>query len=244
MPSPKSRIAQYLFDRRTIGNRLLPERLLDWLEIKLRPDNGDTYYGARASDYNAVRLQQAHWHEENKIVENLIDNIPELTTVLDVPCGTGRFFEFFSRKNLAVTGMDLSAEMLAEAARVLNGLDEDAFFDLRRGSATQMPFADSSFDLVVCVRFLRAIVSFGDAKKVIAEVARVSSRWAIFELDIRPEGKSRRSFPSDRVAMRDKLYMEEMRTLLSDYGLNLVSAHPLQTKGSSQFVLLAEKISD
>jgi SAM-dependent methyltransferase len=66
--------------------------------------------------------------------------------VLDVACGTGVLTrEAASRAGPtgAVTGLDLSPEMLAVAARLSPGLR------WQEGSAEALPFADQSFDAVV-----------------------------------------------------------------------------------------------
>ncbi len=66
--------------------------------------------------------------------------------VLDVACGTGVLTrEAASRAGPtgAVTGLDLSPEMLAVAARLSPGLR------WQQGSAEALPFADQSFDAVV-----------------------------------------------------------------------------------------------
>lgn len=66
--------------------------------------------------------------------------------VLDVGCGTGIHLEMYRTAGCAVYGIDTSPSMLAVARARLG---EDA--DLRLGDATQMPFEDGMFDLVVCM---------------------------------------------------------------------------------------------
>jgi SAM-dependent methyltransferase len=64
--------------------------------------------------------------------------------MLDMGCGRGRHAGVFSRNGLSVTGIDLSAESLAEAAkRVPEGHFE--VFDIRK------PYAQGCFDAVVCL---------------------------------------------------------------------------------------------
>lgn len=188
----KQALADYLLKPETLANRALPVKFLETVQARTQPPAGDSYYGSKASGYNAGRDRQPWWVEENRLVEALVETLPPLSNVLDVPCGTGRFFDFFASKGIAVTGLDSSSDMLAEAAILSSQLRENFVPDLHEGSAVALPFADSSFELVVCVRFLRSIISFGEAKKVMREIGRVSSRWALLELDIRPSGKKAR----------------------------------------------------
>lgn len=67
-------------------------------------------------------------------------------TVLDLPCGTGRFLPALAGEGRTLVAGDLSQPMLLAsteptARRV-------------RADATHLPFADASFDLVLCMRFL------------------------------------------------------------------------------------------
>ena len=86
------------------------------------------------------------------------------TRVLDVCCGTGIAAEEAVRRGAAVTGVDLSEDMIAAARG--KGLKAD----FRTGDAETLPFADTSFDSVVC-NF--GILHLPDPARAMAEVARV-----------------------------------------------------------------------
>src|SRR5579872_3412731 len=70
--------------------------------------------------------------------------------LLDVACGTGAFLREVKRNypRLRATGLDLSAPYLAVAGRRLADWSR---VDLREGAAEDMPFDDSSFDVVTCI---------------------------------------------------------------------------------------------
>lgn len=89
--------------------------------------------------------------------------------ILDVACGPGIVTAALARRARAVTAFDLTPEMLAKARQLCAaaGLANVTF---REGSATEMPFADASFDGVVT----RLSVHHFDApRRVLAEIARV-----------------------------------------------------------------------
>jgi SAM-dependent methyltransferase len=91
--------------------------------------------------------------------------------VLDVGCGTGIVArQVASRLGArgAVTGVDLSPNMLAVA--LATAAREGVAIEWREGSAEQLPFPESSFDLVLC-QF--ALMFFADKAAALAEMRRV-----------------------------------------------------------------------
>jgi len=87
--------------------------------------------------------------------------------VLEVAIGTGRNLPYYP-SDVTLTGIELSPAMLAVAQQRAAELGREV--ELRRGDAEALPFADASFDTVVCTLSLCAIPDHG---KAIAEMARV-----------------------------------------------------------------------
>ncbi len=84
--------------------------------------------------------------------------------VLDVGCGTGRYLGLYPGDNQMV-GADLSTAMMVEARQK----KPSAFFV--SASADQLPFPDSSFDVVMSVRVLQHL---RDQQAMVSEMARVT----------------------------------------------------------------------
>ena len=89
--------------------------------------------------------------------------------ILDVGTGTGRAALLFARAGAVVTGIDASEEMLAIARD--RARTESTTVRFERGDAHELPFADRSFDVVVC---LRVLMHTPDWPRVIAELCRVA----------------------------------------------------------------------
>ena len=87
--------------------------------------------------------------------------------VLEVAIGTGRNLPFHPA-GIRLTGVELSTEMLAIARQRVQELGRE--IDLRQGDAQALPFADESFDTVVCTLSLCGIP---DDRKAVAEMRRV-----------------------------------------------------------------------
>jgi SAM-dependent methyltransferase len=64
---------------------------------------------------------------------------------LELGCGTGVFLEKVAAGGASITGIDLSADLLARCAARMAGVPGVV---LVRGNAEQMPFPDASFDAV------------------------------------------------------------------------------------------------
>lgn len=94
---------------------------------------------------------------------------PSRGGILDVPSGTGRLSAALDAYGEPVTSVDLSSAMLSDrggARRV-------------RASVFQLPFADGSFDVVVCCRLLHHLHEATDVARATRELLRVSSRLVI-----------------------------------------------------------------
>jgi ubiquinone/menaquinone biosynthesis C-methylase UbiE len=178
---------------------------------------GDSYYNRVAQNYEAKRTQQSWWHVEQDAMQELLAELPRGLEVVDIPFGTGRFVPFYQDNGYRVAGLDASADMIAAAQTALG--DRFEGLDVRVGDAGALPFADKSFDLLVSTRFLRDIVVFSDAKKILREFARVTKTYAIIQLGHhRHEGFE----PSDDVPMGGWLSAEAVSDLLAENGFRII----------------------
>lgn len=94
----------------------------------------------------------------------IYDNVHRGSSVLDLGCGEG-MLALLKRKDVTLTGIDLSPELLAAAGR--NGYDRTYLATL-----TALPFPDASFDYVVSLDVL-GHVAFNEKDRVLAEIKRV-----------------------------------------------------------------------
>lgn len=104
--------------------------------------------------------------------------------VLDAGCGTGLWLEdLYARGSgrVALAGIDVSPLMIDDARRRLAaGVSPDTAVDLQVCSATKLPFADSSFDLVMANAMTKHLDEdpfmqfLMEAKRVLVPGGRVS----------------------------------------------------------------------
>ncbi|HEX6351491.1 class I SAM-dependent methyltransferase [Actinophytocola sp.] len=98
--------------------------------------------------------------------------------VLEVAVGTGLNLPYYPPE-IPLTGLDLSERMLDIARSRARGLARDV--TLRRGSAHELPFADATFDTVVCTLGLCAIPDHETAVDEMVRVLRPGGRLILVD---------------------------------------------------------------
>lgn len=116
-------------------------------------------------------------------VERIADALPGGTTVLDLPCGTGRFFPIFTRRGHRVFGGDVSRDMLAAVPNSRRG--SGGVLRLRC-EAERIPLPDQSVDTVLAMRFW-SFLPDAVRRQVLAEWRRVARRGVYVQVRFRAE---------------------------------------------------------
>jgi ubiquinone/menaquinone biosynthesis C-methylase UbiE len=139
------------------------------------------YGRSAARSYDATRESRRRWLRENEVVAGMLRDARG--SVLDVPVGTGRFLGLYRSLGLAVTGVDISEHMLAEARRRVRGGDKTT---LSVGDATSLEHASKSHDSVVCVRLLN-LMSEENMTRALLECCRVARSRVVLTIRLGPE---------------------------------------------------------
>ena len=123
-----------------------------------------------ASTYDAERFRGRRGAFVNRLEQRLLmramAGLPPGASVLDLPIGTGRMARRLAQAGYRVTGADISLPMLREA-------HANAATALLRADAESLPFANQSFDAVVCFRLMSHLPPQARAA-VLREMARVA----------------------------------------------------------------------
>jgi ubiquinone/menaquinone biosynthesis C-methylase UbiE len=141
----------------------------------------DKYYGPVASGYDAKRTADPKWTIEQAHIESMLDEIPSGDWVVDVPCGTGRFFSYYAKRGLLFHGVDRSVDMLKQAAYKV--VDQQKA-RLHHGDVRALPLADKSVDAAVMCRLTRWL-SPDDCQIALRELQRVARKRIIFTARVR-----------------------------------------------------------
>lgn len=158
------------------------------LRLPNRRIDADRYYGEAAAEYLKNRTHEPKWARENDIMEAWLSEYPEAWAVLDVPFGTGRFVPLYLARGMRVSGLDISRDMLSAAAQSLG--ERFAVCRTCVGSANNLPFPDTEFDLIVSCRFF-SLIAYDMAREVLAEFCRVGRSRIILTIRLGKDGTAR-----------------------------------------------------
>lgn len=148
----------------------------------------DFYRSAQvAEDYDFHRFSSPERQKRNArkwaAIRKALSRTRDVHTVLDLPCGTGRFTGALAREGYQVVGSDISHEMLLKAAAVEVGTQSGTAGGIRgylQANAEHLPLRDDSFDCVVCIRFMMH-VDPATRVRMLREFRRVSRRWLVVD---------------------------------------------------------------
>ncbi|MCG2769711.1 MAG: class I SAM-dependent methyltransferase [Anaerolineae bacterium] len=152
--------------------------LMSWLLVLVAEEAylGDRavafLYDRAAGVYDTVKARSAR-HDSRRVALPLaraLSGVPR-PLILDVATGTGRLpLLMASQRGFAgrIIGLDLSANMLAEARRKTEGLPDA--ISLLREDALTLSFGDNTFDAVTC---LEGLELFSRPEAALREMARV-----------------------------------------------------------------------
>ena len=93
-----------------------------------------------------------------------------LSKFLDLGCGLGRHSILFGKQGFQVSCFDFSEEALEKTEKWVQ--DEGLSFDYKMGDMLELPYADESFDAILCYLVINHTDTAG-VKKVLSEIRRV-----------------------------------------------------------------------
>lgn len=111
------------------------------------------------------------------LVDAVKDKSPK--RVLDVGCGAGQeLLPFLEKTSVFCVGVDAADELGKVTRELFRGKDFENRFAFVRSLGEKMPFADESFDVVLC----RVALPYMNNRTAIAEIARMLKTGGIFLL--------------------------------------------------------------
>jgi ubiquinone/menaquinone biosynthesis C-methylase UbiE len=197
-----------------------------------------------AADYDEHRFRTPKRMRRNarkwSAIQKALAMAEGTKTVVDLPCGTGRFTGHLASAGYQVVGSDISIEMMHQAAKQLSQGNIAGYV---RADAEALPFRSKSADCLMSIRFLFH-VDPDTRRRMLREFGRVSRRWIIadyrhkysFRYGVwklsRMLGLNRRPF--------ERVSVKSMKSEFEDAGLRVVKVFAVRRWLSDKWVVLAE----
>src|SRR5690349_9935784 len=199
-----------------------------------------------AADYDEHRFRTPKRQRRNArkwaAIQKALAKTTGVKTIVDLPCGTGRFTGHLARAGYQVIGSDISMEMMQQAAR-LESVQHANIAGYVRADAEALPFAAKSVDAIMSIRFLFH-VDPQTRRRMLREFGRVSRRWIIADYRhkysvrygvwklSRLLGLTKRPF--------ERVSVKSMKAEFEDAGLRVLKIIAVRRWLSDKWVVLAE----
>lgn len=133
-----------------------------------------------AANYERVRfsgpLGRYRWSREQNAVREAIDHVPPGSTILDCPCGIGRWLPLLAGRAKKIIAADISESMLSAAGARSGALNVEV--STMKANAEAIPLPDNSVDWVFS-HALTKHLPFPVQHRVLKEFGRVARAGVI-----------------------------------------------------------------
>jgi ubiquinone/menaquinone biosynthesis C-methylase UbiE len=206
-----------------------------------------TYYSSRAKDYDKQKSRT--WKSGKGFGTEVINELLKAfngsrnQTILEVGVGTGRNTKFLLKFKNCFVGLDLTKDMLRIAKNKTHAHRRQ--IDLILGDAEHLPFADGSFDAILCMSTMHY---FWDQGKILREFAQLLKEGGMLVFgDLSSHESDQKGFfetMERKISKAHSRYYRasEMRKLFENNGLHVSRSRTIAYR--KQFKSLMEDKGD
>ena len=167
----------------------------DQFAHKYNYEHALTYYRKHRENWSH-RLSD--WREQG-IARKALNYVGESKSILDLPCGAGRFWPLLAeKKDHTVIAADSSIDMLKVAIEHCPEKMRPQI-ELLHTSAYDINLADNRVDTIFCMRLLHHIGNVEKRLKILNELYRVTRKSVLLSLWVDGNYKARRRRNRDRL---------------------------------------------
>jgi len=165
---------------------------------------------------------RAHDQVQKDDVRSLLPLASTGQTLLDVGCGTGHWSAFFAEMGYRVTGVDIAPRMIEVARAAVSSCRFEV------ADASQLPFEDSTFDIVSAMATLEFLPDPAAAIAEMARCAKEGGHLLVGTLNrLAPLNQHRLAKGKEPYASAHLLSPDELRSLLAPRGrVRMVASSP------------------
>ena len=139
------------------------DKILSWRIDK------EYFDGTREQGYGGYKYD-GRW---SVVADNFIKyyNLNSKSRILEIGCAKGFLLNEFKNKikNCELCGLDISSYAVSKSHKNIQN-------QIIIGNATELPFEDKSFDLIICINTLHNILEYKNVRLAIKEMIRVSAK--------------------------------------------------------------------
>lgn len=116
--------------------------------------------------------------KEHKILKKIFGSIEgKNISILDVPCGYGRFSELLLKRSSNLTSADISFPMVLATRRYAPFTNSNHHFLV--GDIKHLPLKENSFDCIITIRLFQHILNSSIRCQILKELHRVAKKIVI-----------------------------------------------------------------
>lgn len=195
---------------------------------------GAKYQNSDFARYYAIKHDRtitkriSNWRER-RVMAKALDLLAPFESIIDLPCGTGRFWKTLSKFDVRLFGLDRSAEMLKLTTRY------DMHFKRRPlrfvASALEVPLPARSVDVAFCARLIHHFPDHQIRVALLKELARITRKGVVVSFfdahSWKHRRRLRRQARSHQISRRYGTTRTRITEEASEAGLTLIDMHAL-----------------
>jgi len=203
-----------LLDRYPRSKRAIEERgnLITDAHRKIARKFGKEFFdGDRLSGYGGYSYHPRFWQETVKRFKEYY-HLDNNLAILDVGCAKGFMLHDFKQllPELTIAGIDISHYAIE------NAIDDMQPY-IQVGNASELPFPDKSFDLVISINTIHNL-PLDKCKKALKEIERVSRSHSFITVDAWRNEKEKERMLKWNLTAQTYMHVDEWKLLFEDVG--------------------------
>jgi SAM-dependent methyltransferase len=173
---------------------------------------GKEYFdGDRLSGYGGYSYHPSFWKETVKRFKEYY-NLDKNAVVLDVGCGKGFMLYDFKQllPELTIAGIDISRYAIENAIENIRPY-------VQVGNASELPYPDKSFDLVISINTIHNL-PLDMCKKALQEIERVSKSHSFITVDAWRNEEEKERLLKWNLTAKTYMHVNEWKLLFEEVG--------------------------
>ncbi|MEI7983452.1 MAG: class I SAM-dependent methyltransferase [Bacteroidota bacterium] len=171
---------------------------------------GKEYFdGNRLSGYGGYHYHPRFWEETVKRFKDYY-HLDKNSAILDVGCAKGFMLHDFKQliPDMTIAGIDISKYAIENAI-------EDMRPYVQIGNASELPYADKSFDLVISINTIHNL-PLDKCKKALQEIERVSRSHAFISVDAWRNEQEKENLMKWNLTAQTYMHVEDWKKIFED----------------------------